>query len=57
MKYKVYVAQYFDTYFEWEKLFGEASTLEEAEKLKIKASKKYFNRPLVSYSISIKENS
>ena len=24
MKYSVYVAQYFDTYFEWERLFGMA---------------------------------
>ena len=56
MKYKVYVAQYFDTYFEWKKLFGESDTLEEAQELKVKASKQYFNRPLVSYRINILEN-
>jgi len=56
MKYNVYVAQYFDTYFEWKKLFGTVDTLKEAKELKIKALKQYRNRPLVSYSIYIEEN-
>lgn len=55
MKYNIFVAQYFDTYFEWKKLFGKADTLEEAKRLKIEASRQYRNRPLVSYSIYIEE--
>lgn len=55
MKYNVYVAQYFDTYFEWRKLFGTAETLEEAKELEARASKQYRNRPLVSYSIYTEE--
>jgi len=51
MKYKVYVAQYFDTYLEWKRVFGEVDTLEEAKRLEIEASRKYMDRPLVSYSI------
>lgn len=56
MKYNVYVAQYFDTYFEWKKLFGTVDTPEEANELKIKASRQYINRPLVSYSIYTEES-
>ena len=55
-KYKVYVSQYFDTYLEWTKLFGTANTEEEAKELEIKASRQYYNRPLVSYSVYIKED-
>jgi len=55
MKYNVFVAQYFNTYFEWKKLFGEADTLEEAKRLEIEASRKYRDRPLVSYSIYTEE--
>ena len=56
MKYKVLVSQYFDTYHEWTKTFGEADTLEQAKELERKAHKQYYNRPLVSYSIKIQEN-
>ena len=55
MKYKVLVSQYFDTYHEWTKTFGEADTLEQAEKLERQAHKQYRNRTLVSYSTEIKE--
>lgn len=55
MKYEVYVTQYFDTYFEWKKLFETADTPEEAKELEIKASRQYRDRPLVTYSIYTKE--
>lgn len=51
--YVVKVSQYFDTYHEWTKVYGTANTLEEAEELKKQASKQYYSRPLVSYSIRI----
>lgn len=57
MKYNVYVVQYFDTYFEWKKLFGTARTPEKAKELESKAHQQYKNRSLVSYSIYIEENS
>lgn len=55
MKYKVLVSQYFDTYHEWTKTFGEADTLEQAKELERKACREYPNRTLVSYSIKIQE--
>ena len=56
-KYNVFVAQYFDTYLEWKKLFGTADTLKEAKELEIQASMQYRNRPLVSYSIYTEQTS
>jgi len=55
MKYKILVSQYFDTYHEWTKTFGEADTLEQAKKLEQEAHRQYRNRTLVSYSIKIQE--
>lgn len=51
IKYNVYVVQYFDTYFEWKKLFGTVNTPKEAKELETNASRQYRNRPLVSYDI------
>ena len=56
MKYKILVSQYFDTYHEWTKVFGEVDSLEKAKELELQAFRQYRNRPLVSYSIRIRED-
>lgn len=55
MKYKVLVTQYFDTYPEWTRVFGEANAMAEARELETKARYQFENRPLVSYSFRIEE--
>lgn len=54
--FKVIVSQYFDTYFEWKRQYGnDSDSIEKAKNIEKEAHKMYYNRPLVSYHIEIVE--